>query len=136
MTSPDNLFASGTDWMIEERDGDYWLTYLSGHFQTREETSTISKQGAEAMKSASPPYFDAATISMPHRYCVRYQRRDLVVDYEVEATAGSLIIYVTGPDIVNGSTSNFRAIEDAVLTWLKQKFGTVITDLSDRPSGF
>ncbi len=136
MRPTDQMFAFGADWVIRQRDGGYWLTYLSGHFQTREETIAISEAGARAMKSASPLYFDTAIISMPHRHCVRYQRRDLVVDYEVEIADGALIVYTSAPNIMNGTAADLSNIEEAVLAWLNQKFSTVVVDRSPPPIGF
>lgn len=39
--------------MIEIRDGRYFLSYLSGHFQTEEKTVEITKQVAVDIKSGA-----------------------------------------------------------------------------------
>lgn len=46
-----NAYCAGDDWMVERRGDRYYLTYLSGHFQTEEKTVEITKQNAEDIKN-------------------------------------------------------------------------------------
>lgn len=46
-----NSFSSGDDWLINKNGNNFFLTYLSGHFQTEEVTVQISKSDAMKLKN-------------------------------------------------------------------------------------
>ena len=46
----ENVYCASDDWMIKTRDNRYFLSYLSGHFQTEEKIVEITKQEADDIK--------------------------------------------------------------------------------------
>lgn len=44
-------FSSGDDWLINKNGNNFFLTYLSGHFQTEEVTVQISESDAMKLKN-------------------------------------------------------------------------------------
>lgn len=46
-----NSFSSGDDWLINKNGNNFFLTYLSGHFQTEEVTVQISELDAMKLKN-------------------------------------------------------------------------------------
>lgn len=46
-----NSFSSGDDWLINKNGNNFFLTYLSGHFQTEEVTVQISESDAMKLKN-------------------------------------------------------------------------------------
>lgn len=44
-------FSSGDDWLINKNGNNFFLTYLSGHFQTEEVTVQISELDAMKLKN-------------------------------------------------------------------------------------
>lgn len=72
-------------------------------------------------------------ISLPHRYCVRYQQDDLTVEFETESTAHALILYTADPKVVEGTLEDSEDIAAKVLAWLRRKFDRVEVDTSAKP---
>lgn len=71
------------------------------------------------------------SISMPHRYMVRYQDDRSILDYEVELLAdGGIAFYCNGPMTASGLPADESMVVQAIETWLRENFKTVEIDNS------
>lgn len=69
------------------------------------------------------------TISMPHRYLVRYADERSILDYEVEALAdGGIAFYCNGPMSASGLPADEGRVVAAIESWLRESFPTVEMD--------
>lgn len=75
-----------------------------------------------------------ATISMPHRHCVRYEAPKLTVELEVEPAESALIFYPSEPTVIEGSLTDETALAAEVAQWLRTKFARVEIDTSPKSS--
>ena len=74
------------------------------------------------------------SITMPHRYCVRYERPGLIVEFETELAAKSLIFYPRDPKVIEGSLTDEAVVVAEVAQWLRQKFDHVEIDRTPKPT--
>ena len=71
----------------------------------------------------------AYSISMPHRYMVRYQDDRSILDYEVELLAeGGIALYCNRPMTASGLPADEAMVVKAIEAWLTEKFATVEMD--------
>lgn len=69
------------------------------------------------------------TISMPHRYLVRYSDERSILDYEVETlSGGGIAFYCNGPISASGLPADEVLVVAAIERWLRDKFPTVEMD--------
>lgn len=74
------------------------------------------------------------TITMPHRYCVRFADAKRTLEFEVEPLDGGILFYSSDPKLVSGASDSDAAAADQVLKWLQSKFSHVEVDSSAKPS--
>lgn len=75
----------------------------------------------------------AYSISMPHRYMVRYQDDRSILDYEVELLAdGGIALYCNGPMTASGLPADEATVVETIATWLRENFKSV--ELDNTPS--
>lgn len=68
------------------------------------------------------------SITMPHRYKVRYDDRDLAVDFDTEPADGALIFYAAEAQVVSGVLNDPEEVRERALAWLQRKFRKVEVD--------
>ena len=73
-------------------------------------------------------------ISMPHRFCVRYEDGLTKLEFEVEQLTNGVLFYATDPKIIAGEAALVANAGEQVLQWLRRKFGHVEVDSSSKPN--
>ena len=73
-------------------------------------------------------------ISMPHRFCVRYDDGRRQLEFEVEPLTNGVLFYATDPKIISGEEAQATNASEQVLQWLRKKFSHVKVDLSSKPN--
>jgi len=73
------------------------------------------------------------TITMPHRYVVRYQDDRSIVDYEVELEQDGIALYCHSPKTASGLPADTDAVVKAIEAWLRENFNHVSLDKTPPP---
>ena len=73
-------------------------------------------------------------ISMPHRFCVRYDDGRRQLEFEVEPLSKGILFYAADPKLLNGEDMLTDDASEQVLQWLHGKFQHVEIDNSPKPS--
>ena len=83
--------------------------------------------GLKPLTKSVPVFSDQkeVAISMPHRYKVRYECEDQIIEFEVEVILGEFVLYRDNTKKISGAFKDTINEANGVEQWLRSNFKNI-----------